>query len=199
MTKDRRDAIARLRNLEHALHAIVEGFELEALNGVICLPRDSQEAVKCSDDSSPHFTKERNCMKRNVLFVLVSLLLAAVPALAQPPTSYTLVVNTGATVVSTTVITAANFTCNQAPPTTTTTVNPNKIWFTDPNNVGQACVFTDNGTTGPLSSLPFGAAIYTATLVATNSAGSSPVSAPSNSFTHPGAVLSAPMGLTVGR
>lgn len=137
-------------------------------------------------------------MKRLVL-VLICLCVYTSPVWAQPPTSYTLVISTGTTVVSTTTITAVNFLCNQTPPTGTTTVNPTRVVFNDPTNAGQACIFTDNGTTGPLSSLPFGAAVYTATLAATNTVGTSGPSLPSPSFTHPGAVPGVLTGVSVIR
>lgn len=119
---------------------------------------------------------------------------------AQPPLNYVLKVsNQGATgPLTTTSIPVSSFTCNQAAPATTNTANPNKILFTDPDNVGKVCIFVDSGT-GPLVSLPFGTGVYTATIAVVNSAGPSPDSLLSNSFTQPGTVGNAPTGLRVYR
>lgn len=127
---------------------------------------------------------------------LALLTLATSSVFAQVATSYTLTIFNGATVVSTTVITAANFSCGQTP-LSGPSINPRHVEFTDPANAAQVCLFTDNGTNGPLSSLPFGATAYTATLIATNSAGSSAPSAPSPPFTEPGQAPGAPMVVKV--
>lgn len=134
------------------------------------------------------------------LLALALLSLAAPSAFAQATTSYTLTVFNGTTTVSTTVINAANFVCGQTPPPTPVppVLNPRHAWFQDPANATLACIFTDNGTNGPLSSLPNGPTTYTAELLATNSAGSSAESAASNSFTEPGQVAAVPVAVKVG-
>ncbi len=126
----------------------------------------------------------------------IILTIGVAPASAQAVTQYTLTILNGVTVVSTTVISAPNFLCGQAP-VNGTAINPRHIEFTDPANAALVCLFTDNGTTGPISSLPFGPTSYTATLIATNSVGNSPVSAPSNSFTEPGSLPGALTGVRV--
>lgn len=139
-------------------------------------------------------------MKR-VILAAILLSIGAARASAQVTTSYTpTIYATGtATVVGTpTAIPAAGFVCNQAAPVSTVTVNPNEIVFNDPLNAGKVCIFTDLGA-GPLATLPFGAASYEATLVATNSAGSSVESARALPFTHPGQVPSVLTGLRVIR
>lgn len=97
--------------------------------------------------------------------------------------------------LSTTDLQATAVVCNQAAPTTTSTINPTKVLWDDPDNVGKVCIWTDPGT-GPLASLPFGATSYEATLSATNTAGTSPESnrAP---FSHPGVSPGARTGLKV--
>ena len=132
------------------------------------------------------------------LWLIAILLLLPALASAQAITSYTLVVSSGAGAVSTTVLPATSVTCNQTPLPTTNTVNPRHVQFTDPVNAGMACIYLDPGT-GPLAALPFGATAYTATLTATNSAGTSPPSLASNSFTTPGQLPSAPVGVSIFR
>ncbi len=138
-------------------------------------------------------------MKKTIIYIGFVLSLANV-AKAQTVTSYQLTIFNGATVVSTTQIAAANFVCNSPTPTPPvgTVPNPRHIWFNDPVNAGMVCLFTDNGTNGPLSSLPFSTTVYTAEIEAINIAGSSPESAASNLFTEPGAALNAPTGVKVG-
>lgn len=137
-------------------------------------------------------------MKSFVIAVCVVLLASS--AYAQAPTSYQLkIFNQGATSpLTTTSLAASGFTCNQAPPDTTNVANPTKIAFDDPANAGKSCVFTDNGT-GPLVALPFGTGVYVATLAVVNSAGTSPDSAVSNSFTRPGTTANAPVAVRVFR
>jgi hypothetical protein len=96
--------------------------------------------------------------------------------------------------------TSVAFTCNQTKPAAPsgTALNPSTIAFNDPANAGKACLYTDPGT-GVLGSLPFGAQAYEATVVAKNTAGSSPESARSNLFTRPGAVPPAPQGLQIAK
>ena len=90
--------------------------------------------------------------------------------------------------------------CNQTlPPTPTGSVsNPTTVFFKDPVNAGKGCLYTDPGT-GLLSSLPFGAPNYEATVSAKNSVGSSPESARSNLFTRPGSLPGAPQGLGIAK
>ena len=118
-------------------------------------------------------------------------------ASAQAITSYTLAITAPGSppvLISTTVIQAIAVTCNQAPPVGGSAINPTRAVFDDPANVGMVCIWTDPGS-GPLSTLPFGATSYTATLIATDSAGDSPASVASPPFTHPGLVRPAPTGL----
>lgn len=142
-------------------------------------------------------------LKMAIVYVLGVLCVGvfARAAAAQPTLSYTLkVFNQGATQpLSTTTIPAASFTCNAVAPVTTNTANPNKIVFDDPATAGRVCLFTDTGPTGPLVSLPFGSGIYVATIAAVNSAGASPDSALSPTFTQPGTVAPAVTGLKVYR
>ena len=138
-------------------------------------------------------------MKKTVLIACFTIISSTV-AQAQVTTSYQLTIFNGATIVSTTQIPAASFLCNQPTPTPPvgTVPNPRHAYFNDPINAGMVCIFTDNGTTGPLSSLPFGATTYTPELEAINAAGSSPESAASNLFTDPGLAPNAPTGVKVG-
>lgn len=136
--------------------------------------------------------------------LLLALAFLGLPALAhaQPVTAYQLTIFNGTTVVSTTQVAAVNFVCNQPMPTPSigTVANPRHVYFNDPVNVSpqMACVFTDNGVNGPLSSLPFSTTTYTAEIETINIAGSSPESAASNLFTEPGLAPNAPTGVKVG-
>lgn len=137
-----------------------------------------------------------------VMITVVTLLLSfAARVTAQPALSYTLkIFNQGAPApISATTIPIASFTCNAVAPVTTNTANPNKIVFDDPANAGKVCLFTDALPTGPLLGLPFGSGIYVASLVVNNSAGASPDSALSPTFTQPGTILPVPTGLRVYR
>lgn len=96
--------------------------------------------------------------------------------------------------LSTTVLTVPGVQCNQPLPPPGVPVNPNTVIWTDPTNVGKACMWTDSGL-GPLFIVAFGGS-YEATLAATNIAGTSPDSA-RVSFTRPGVAPSAPTGLTL--
>jgi hypothetical protein len=91
---------------------------------------------------------------------------------------------------------AANVVCNQAPPTTTSTVNPNKVVFDDIVTVGRVCIWTDPGT-GPLFAVPFGGT-YEGTLTATNIAGTS-AETPRVPFSRPGFAPIVPSGLRLLR
>lgn len=114
-------------------------------------------------------------MKHLVIVLLVLLLSAALTA--QQPDGYTFRVYTsGSAVPLTTYNFAAGTTlCNQPVSTSTVTVNPTQIRWTDINNVGRECVWIDSGT-GPLFALPV-PGTYDGTLQASNTAGSSSESA----------------------
>jgi hypothetical protein len=142
-------------------------------------------------------------MTRKVLLggALLTLVTAA-PLQAQTITKWTLrVYNVGAPSplsAPTDFIIGTNLTCGVDPTTITVSgTNPMKAVFDDPAQAGKACVYTDPGT-GPLLSTPFGGT-FEATLTATNSAGTSPESAPRVPFSHPGLTPPAPGGLRFGR
>lgn len=129
------------------------------------------------------------------------IVLVAMPsfASAQAITAYQLKIwNVGAPApFSTTTLSVANIVCNQTPITSPPTVtNPTRFEFDDVANVGKVCIFTDTGT-GPLLSLPFASTPLQATLAAVNSAGTSPDSVASNSFTRPGVAPPVPTGARV--
>ncbi len=133
-------------------------------------------------------------MKHAVLAACL-LLLTALPLEAQTITGYVLKLSTQAgAAVSTTPLALSVVTCGvspKAPPPTGSPTNPKKVIWDDPASPATAdCLYTDPGT-GPLFALPFGATAYLAVIDATNSAGTSPDSLPSNSFTHPGTVVNA--------
>jgi hypothetical protein len=131
---------------------------------------------------------------RFLISLVVALLLSAAHAHAQTITSYPLKIwNVGATApISTTVLPASSFVCNQTAPTVPPSViNPTKLAIDDVVNVGKVCIYTDSPG-GPLLGLPFSSQPLQATLAATNSAGTSPDSAVSNSFTRPGLPPPAP-------
>jgi hypothetical protein len=92
---------------------------------------------------------------------------------------------------------AANVVCNQPAPPASPSINPTRVIFDDPQNIGRVCLWTDPGT-GPLQSIPFGALTYEATLTATNVAGTSAESnrAP---FTRPGLPPGIPTALKLQR
>lgn len=134
-----------------------------------------------------------------VVALVLGLLLAASSAHAQVVTAYPLKIwNVGAPApLSTTVLPASSFVCNQPALTLAATVtNPTKIIIDDVANVGKVCVYTDTAG-GPLLGLPFSSTPLQVTLAATNSAGTSPDSAVSNSFTRPGLPPPAPTGARV--
>lgn len=110
-----------------------------------------------------------------------------VAAYAQSNTFYRVFIKNGSTVVSFTDISLGSFVCNQDINPGWSTTNPNKIAFDDPTNSGKVCIYTDPGN-GPLSALPFGATVYTATIADGNPVGVGPESAPSAPFTKPGSV-----------
>ncbi len=131
----------------------------------------------------------------------VCLLLLAHSASAQTITGYVLKLSTQAgAAVSTTPLALSVVTCGvspKAPPPSGSPTNPKKVMWDDPASPATAdCLYTDPGT-GPLFALPFGATAYLAVIDATNSAGTSPDSLPSNSFTHPGTVAPALTGVRV--
>jgi hypothetical protein len=141
-------------------------------------------------------------MKRVTQVFALFVALLAVPALAsaQAITSYNLGIflQGGSAPISTAVLPAASFVCGQArvatPPVN---ANPNRVVIEDPGNAALDCIYVDGGG-GPLLALPFNpTAIYTATMTATNSAGTGPVSNISNSFSRPGSAPSAPKQLRI--
>lgn len=84
-------------------------------------------------------------MKR-AIFAVISILLYASSSLAQTgtPTSWTLRVYQGATVIgSPTVVTTAQVQCNQTPPATTNNQNPTRWVWNDITNAGKVCIFDD--------------------------------------------------------
>lgn len=132
--------------------------------------------------------------------LLVALLMPSV-AHAQAITGYVLKLQTQAgAAVSTTPLALSTVTCGvtpKAPPPTGSPTNPKKVIWDDPAAPTTAdCIYTDPGT-GPLFALPFGATAYLAVIDATNAAGTSPDSLPSNSFTRPGTVAPALTGVRV--
>jgi len=138
-----------------------------------------------------------------VLLYAITVLALAAGALtlhAQAPTGYVLKLSTQAgAAVSTTPIPLSLVTCGITPKTTISggVTNPKKVIWDDPASPATLdCVYTDPGT-GPLFALPFGATAYLAVVDVTNSAGTSPDSLPSNSFTRPGTVAPALTGVRV--
>ena len=69
---------------------------------------------------------------------------------------------------------AAAVSCNQVTPTNTNTVNPTRMYWDDPANVGKVCIYTP-AAGAPLLSLPVGS--FEGTLTANNAAGPSAESA----------------------
>jgi hypothetical protein len=138
---------------------------------------------------------------RTAVFVVLALLAAVVIANAQTVTSYNLAIfiQGGASPISTAALPAASFVCGQPRVVVTAPVaNPNKVVIEDPANAALDCVYVDGGS-GPLLALPFNpTTVYVATLAGTNSAGTGPASAASNSFTRPGSVPSAPRQVRIG-
>jgi hypothetical protein len=139
-------------------------------------------------------------MRTAVLFVVITLAWVVV-ASAQSISSYNLAIfiQGGAAPISTAVLPAASFTCGQPRATVPPSVaNPTRVVIEDPAASALDCVYTDGGG-GPLLALPFNpTTVYTATVSATNSAGTSAASASSNSFTRPGSVPSAPRQVRIG-
>lgn len=135
------------------------------------------------------------------LSALTIAILLFVSASAQAPTGYVLKLSTQAgAAVSTTPLALSAVTCGvtpKAPPPSGAVTNPKKVIWDDPAAPTTAdCVYTDPGT-GPLFALPFGATAYLMVADVVNSAGTSPDSLPSNSFTHPGTVAPALTGVRV--
>ncbi len=131
---------------------------------------------------------------------LLALLFLTLPALAhaQAITSYTVTISG----IAPAVLPIASWVCGVTPKTVAIVgvINPTKIILDDPASPTTAdCVYTDPVAGGILHSLPFGPTSYTATALATNSAGNSLVSATSLPFTRPGGVPTAPAGLRLAR
>lgn len=60
--------------------------------------------------------------------------------------------------------------CNQTPPSTSNTVNPDKFLWTDPDNAGKVCIYNVPPTgTGAILTLPTGS--YQGSVTAINQAG----------------------------
>lgn len=127
-------------------------------------------------------------MKRFVFALVVCFLVPTLGAAQSPATSYVAkYYQQGATApVQSETFQVAATVCNLvAPPATASTVNPTKLVWDDPTNVGKVCQFVEP-TSGPLFSVPLGT--YEATLTAVNSAGSSAESnrAPFSKVAAPG-------------
>jgi len=123
---------------------------------------------------------------------LLLIVLLCIPALAdaQTITSYQMRVyltGGGAAPVTTYDIPAAAVTCGQPKVTVAGAVtNPTRAAWDDPADPARDCVWTDTGS-GVLFALPFSlTSTYTASLVATNAAGTGPESPRSNPFSRPG-------------
>src|SRR5262245_34520510 len=97
----------------------------------------------------------------------------------------------------------SSFNCGQKPKLprpTQVQVNPTRVVFDDPADTTADCIFTDSFTAnGPLFSLPFGTQPYETTSKFVSIGGTSPESARSNVFTHPGAPPAAPTGTRIVR
>lgn len=135
------------------------------------------------------------------LLVALSLslsLLASSQAEAQAVADYRLsIYNVGAAApITTFTFPAAQAVCGQARIVVTgTQANPTQIRWDDPAAPTLDCVRVETAG-GPLFALPFSATLtYDSTLAATNTAGTSPESARSNSFTRPGASPAAPVNV----
>lgn len=90
---------------------------------------------------------------------------------------------------------ATDVVCNQAPPPSFSTVNPNRVWWDDPSLPGRSCLWIPSPTAN-LFSVPVPGS-YEGTLTAINVGGSSPESA-RVPFSR-AAALPAPTGLSLGR
>lgn len=133
----------------------------------------------------------------------LALLICALPAGAQTITGYQLRVyltGGGAAPVTTYDMGLAGVTCGQPKtPAPVTAANPNTVLWDDPTNAALDCRWVDPGT-GPLLALPVSVtASYTAAVVALSTAGPSPESARSNSFTRPGLPPAALVNVRVTR
>lgn len=130
-------------------------------------------------------------------------MVGAVPVSAQPATGYQLRIylSGGTSPVTTFDIAAGMFACGQpkVPTPVGTVQNPTTIAWEASAGDATDCKFIDSGS-GPLLALPFSVTnTYTAKIVAINSAGSSPESAPSNPFSRPGLPPSAPANVRLVR
>jgi len=114
---------------------------------------------------------------RIVLAALVVLLASVVSSQAQA-TGYDLQIYAVGAPAPQTVspLSLADIVCNLAPPAGTSTVNPTRVLWDDPANVGKVCIWTPSVVAGsPLVVLPNGS--YEGTVTVTDAAGTS---APSN-------------------
>lgn len=139
------------------------------------------------------------------LVCIIGLLFVSSFAYAQAPlATYTLrVYNQGAPVAiyGPKDVPIAQLVCGQPKPAdpTSTVVNPSKFWLTDPADATKACVYMDPGTSaGVLFAMPFLGTPLEGTVTVTNTVGAtSPESARSNLFTHPGVSPTAPQGFRI--
>lgn len=136
------------------------------------------------------------------LLVVMAVTLGPSTAAAQPITLYrlTLYPQGGTSVVSTYDIPVGALVCNVLPPTVPPGIvaNPRMLDIPDPNNVGRVCEWTDPGTGGPFSRLPFSTTlVYEATMRAVNLAGAGPEGPRSNPFSRPGTPPAAPGAVRV--
>jgi hypothetical protein len=132
-----------------------------------------------------------------VLSLLGVLLLVPSGASAQAVDKWTLrIYLTGAAspLSAPTDLLAASVLCNQPSPVVGVPVNPTRVVFDDPVNVGKVCIWTDPGT-GPLLSLPFGVGGYEGTLTATADGLPPSLESVRAPFTRPGLTPGVPTGL----
>ena len=138
--------------------------------------------------------------------LLVCLLLAwPVVGSAQPATSLQVTFMNGTQVaVAPFSIPFSAFTCSttQQPPPSGTVANPTEYQVDHPDDTAlpeasrRQCTYREQPG-GPLLMLAYGPTVYTAVAKWQNSVGTGPASAPSNSFSRPGTVPSAPTRLRI--
>jgi hypothetical protein len=140
------------------------------------------------------------------LIAAAALLLCSTPVRAQAITQviHTVYLQGTNTVQQTATLNfPTGWSCGQKPKIprpTVAVVNPTRIILDDPADATADCIFTDSATAnGGLFSLPFGTNTYESTLKNVSSGGTSPESARSNLFTHPGAAPPAPTGTRIAR
>lgn len=145
-------------------------------------------------------------MKRLACFSVCVFLASVLAASAQAPviTGYTCPIRQGGPVpVATLSVPLGSFVWNQAPPVITSTVNPGKLAIDDPafppspDPASRKGIYTDTPLTGVLALLAIGGVGYTASCTADSSAGSSPLSLPSATFTRIAIVPNTPTGVQI--